>query len=100
MTNEVMTNEDAIIRLKNIDIRNALQEDYDALYMAIKALEQTRWIPVSEKLPEIGQRILVTYNQEDEVKIDITDYTKHGFLLSVVKAWMPLPQPYKAESEG
>ena len=40
MTNEVITNEDAIIRLKNIDIRNALQEDYDALYMAIKALEQ------------------------------------------------------------
>ena len=40
MTNEEMTNKDAIIRLKNIDIRNALQEDYDALDMAIKALEQ------------------------------------------------------------
>lgn len=37
-----MTNEEAIIRLKNIDIRDALQEDYDALHMAIKALEQAR----------------------------------------------------------
>ena len=34
-----MTNEEPITRLKNIDIRGALQEDYDALYMAIKVLE-------------------------------------------------------------
>ena len=30
MAKEEMTHEDAIMRLKNIDIRNALQEDYDA----------------------------------------------------------------------
>lgn len=35
-----MTREEAIKRLKEIDIRDALQEDYDALYMAIKALEK------------------------------------------------------------
>lgn len=35
-----MTREEAIKRLKEIDIRDALQEDYDALYMAIEALEQ------------------------------------------------------------
>lgn len=64
-----------------------------------KSENPTSWIPVTERLPKIGQRILVTYNQEDEVKIDITNYTKRGFLLSVVKAWMPLPEPYKAESE-
>ena len=37
-----MTREEAIKRLKEIDIRDALQEDYDALYMAIEALEQER----------------------------------------------------------
>lgn len=35
-----MTNEEAIKRLKEIDIRDALQEDYDALYMAIETLKQ------------------------------------------------------------
>lgn len=35
-----MTREEAIKRLKEIDIRDALQEDYDALHMAIKALEK------------------------------------------------------------
>ena len=74
-----------------------MEREKQALNMAIKALEQTSWIPVSERLPEVGQRILVTYNQEDEVKIDITNYTKRGFLLSVVIAWQPLPEPYKAE---
>ena len=33
-----MTREEAIQRLKNIDIREALQEDYDAIDMAIEAL--------------------------------------------------------------
>lgn len=35
-----MTREEVITRLKEIDIRDALQEDYDALYVAIQALEQ------------------------------------------------------------
>lgn len=34
-----MTNKEAIARLKEINIRDALQEDYDALHVAIKALE-------------------------------------------------------------
>ena len=35
-----MTREEAIKRLKEIEIRDALQEDYDSLCMAIEALEQ------------------------------------------------------------
>lgn len=35
-----MTREEAIKRLKSVGIRDALQEDYDALDMAIEALEQ------------------------------------------------------------
>lgn len=35
-----MTRKEAIKRLKEIDIRGALQEDYDALHMAIEALRQ------------------------------------------------------------
>ncbi len=70
---------------------------YSEHKLVLDLLEQTEWIPVSERLPEIGQRILVTYNQEDEIKIDITNYSKYGFLVSVAIAWMPLPEPYKGE---
>ena len=34
-----MTNEETITRLKNIDISDALQEDYDALFTAIDSFK-------------------------------------------------------------
>ena len=37
-----MTNKEAIKRLKNIVIRDALQEDYDALGIAIEALKEQK----------------------------------------------------------
>jgi len=47
-----MTREEIIKRLKEIDIRDALQEDYDALYTAIEALEQEprkgKWLRISD----------------------------------------------------
>ena len=78
----------------------------EALDMAIKALEQTSWIPVSERLPEKQGWYLVTdaaggmrmtehsffVPQEGEMEEPYWDYMN-------VVAWMPLPQPYKAESE-
>ena len=71
----------------------------EALDMAIKALEQ-RWVPVSERLPKIGERVMVTYQREfDGETVDITTYSKHGFYIQPVIAWMPLPEPYNVESE-
>ena len=46
-----MTREEAIKRLESIVIRDALQEDYDALDMAIDALEEQKmghWIGEKE----------------------------------------------------
>lgn len=58
------------------------------------------WIPVSERYPEDGQRVLVDYCDEDSgimlIRFNINGY--RGF-----KAWMPLPERYKAsptEAEG
>lgn len=70
---------------------------FEANKKAIKALEQTKWIPVSEKLPEeIG-----TY-------MTTVDYGMYGLAAGqryyhgkglgweddCVIAWMPLPEPY------
>lgn len=72
----------------------------DACKGAIELLEQTRWIPVSERLPEVGTEVIVTYEHEDGSKVDKTTFTKHGFLIAPVTAWMPMIKPYKAEREG
>ena len=53
--------EEAIANLKNQMMRFAEGTEPDlALQMAIKALEDSRWIPVTERLPEENGRYLVT----------------------------------------
>ena len=84
-----------------------------------------RWIPVSDRLPEIKQHVLlscygrVIYGRmisEDgnsgypvfeicdsvgEKRPIVLETTVHSeYTTSRIKAWMPLPQPYKGESEG
>ena len=80
-------------------------EQKETLDMAIKALEQTSWIPVSESLPEEYNHVLCQFCMGGMAEC----YYAHNFFHVVgglrvnsdeVIAWQPLPQPYKAESEG
>lgn len=68
---------------------------------------EAEWIPVSDGLPEDGVDVLIT-TENEEIYIDqvITDPYKERYFQSntgydnfQVIAWMPLPKPYKAESE-
>ena len=82
----------------------------DALRTAIKALSQRRWIPVSEGLPEEHKIYLVTYVTKTgrryvrDCECSYAGQSPRHIEWSKkisgdVIAWMPLPEPYKAESE-
>lgn len=99
-----MTNEEAQIIIGNIPIKpEALDDCYDiteyqeAKTMAIQALAQTEWIPVSERLPDENGSYLVTVKR---------GYIVLGLWIGVAEnwanviAWLPLPPCYKPkESE-
>lgn len=89
---------------------------FEVKRMAIQALEQTRWITVSERLPEKNMVCLVAVG-----KFNLTEIAMYSDLMGIidhrifyqgavgydsfeditqfVNAWMPLPEPYKGESE-
>lgn len=84
----------------------------DAIEMGIHALKETQWIPISERLPEEEEYILLSF--ANYTGLDIGRYEKDGendkFYTGddeetyahyglIVNAWMPLPKPYKEKTE-
>ena len=85
-------------------------EAKEAFNIAISALEkqeQDRWIPVTERLPEVGQSVMISvagvYTAEGCLKED-GNWCQFRWSAerdrAVVGAWKPLPEPYKAEEEA
>lgn len=105
-----MNKADCICELKQIrGVYAGMRKEYgscvEALDMAINALEQTTWIPCSERLPEprtdvwtcsdIGQ---IQGYYEENVGVWYASFGQgRDYLELYVTAWMPLPDPWKGE---
>ena len=88
--------------------------EYFAIEYAIEALEQTKWIPVTKKLPEEVKtkgyglcNVLVTHKYAGITRTSFAVFDKGKFYTNnnfkhedtSVIAWKPLPESYQVESE-
>lgn len=95
----------------------AYKEGYDKGWSDGNFMGANRWIPISEKLPEKNMMCLVAVGRFGFTEIatysDLMETIDHRIfyqgnyghqsfknITQYVKAWMPLPEPYRAESEG
>lgn len=73
---------------------------YNALEIAISALTDQKWIPVSERLPEKPNMYIVTDSKGDVVRFVFNDTeSSRKYWLRCAKAWMPQPEPYRGEGD-
>ena len=88
---------------------------YDDVMFGIDRLspatpQESRWIPVSERLPEENKTVIAStkYGVYPEARYTKEDGWEWAYesgadyweeIACDVLAWMPLPEPYKAESE-
>lgn len=116
-----MTREEAIIHIGTLktvtkDIPKYSGKAIDeAVDIAIEALKSGSWIPVSERLPKLDdnqdkkvwkQTVMITgylsFDDKKELFVSealINDVINNNVHDTIITAWMPLPEPYKAENE-
>lgn len=117
---DVISREDTLkAMIEQLGIRN---EDYlipaeATLYKVVKNMPPVipqpkigHWVPISERLPEDRREVLVTAYWHETYQVMMASYYGDGLWWCVPfnncgehtqrlnpKAWMPLPEPYKAD---
>jgi hypothetical protein len=106
------------------DVDVIIERDIATIHKLPPVTPKQKWIPVSERLPEIKQHVLLScygrviygrmiskdgngghpvfeicdsVGDKKPVVLETTVHSK--YTTSRIKAWMPLPEPYKEEGE-
>ena len=92
--------------IDSVSLRKAVEgyAEANGLIDHMHYVNDQKWIPVSEKLPNHYQRVLCYFKYEPESPDIISEntYIGGGMWMSErgkVVAWMPLPEPYKGEQK-
>ena len=95
----IPNNSDTINRRDAIEALDCINGVEEVLRSLPSAQPQHQWIPVSERLPEAKQRVLVTFPDGTvDIKICIDAGHLKWFFAHMI-AWMPLPEPYKPNNK-
>lgn len=103
----------------DVNLDEAIRNEEFKVVRAIDLPEpkiENRWIPVTERLPEAVEEVIVTrqycnlFVDDDPIDTTVAEYwgelngkpyfKQHGSqLVGKVLAWMPLPKPWKGDEE-
>ena len=84
------------------EIYDCVDEVNEACRMGMEALERTRWIPCSERLPEKNDQWVLCLCVSGAIEVLKFDYTMWNwdaqyqgrcYMENYVTHWMPLPEP-------
>lgn len=75
---------------------------------AIEELQKPKWIPVSERLPDVHKNVLCCGSKGGQFVGWVSNHVSDGKALAFVHGgygrlithWMPLPEPPKEETDG
>ena len=70
-----------------------------AIDMAINVLSKQQWVPCSERLPEVKQKVLVQYADGSMATKRCNDAGHLQWFYANAVAWMPAPEPYQPQKE-
>ena len=112
MTEQWKALKKTIAELRDSDSTASQQVVCEFLFNYMEVLENMMWIPVSEWLPEADEYVenVAKYYlvQNEYGDMLVAHYTHSGYWEQIyqlqpigdkIVAWMPLPEPYKTESE-
>jgi hypothetical protein len=80
-----------------------LERENEQLRAELDRLKRGEWISVNERLPAVGETVLIYYRYHDQQSIVTARFVNGGFIGfwdADVTHWQPLPEPPKEGENG